>query len=94
MTAAERPGAAAGRGLPSAGVRYALALAPADVGARVVVRRRLRDGQYGDVLGELMSWPEDASGEVVVRDRHGVVHRIGSADVVAGKRVPAPPPRR
>ena len=80
--------------LPSAGVRYALDLAPADAGRRVVVRRRLADGQYGDVLGELESWPEDASGEVVVRDRHDVVHRVPRADVVAAKRVPPPPARR
>jgi hypothetical protein len=75
-------------------VRYALALAPADVGSRVVVRRRLPDGQYGDVLGELEGWPEDASGEVVVRDRHDVVHRIRRQDVVAAKRVPPAPARR
>ena len=90
MTAAERPGAA----LPAAGVRYALDLTAADVGARVVVRRRLPDGQYGDVLGGLEAWPEDASGQLVVRDRHGVAHRIRRADVVAAKRVPPPPARR
>jgi hypothetical protein len=80
--------------VPSVGVRYALALAPADVGSRVVVRRRLPDGQYSDVLGELEGWPEDAAGEVVVRDRHAVVHRIRRADVVAAKRVPSAPARR
>ena len=80
--------------MPSVGVRYALALAPADVGSRVVVRRRLPDGQYGDVLGVLERWPEDASGEVVVRDRHALAHRIRREDVVAAKRVPAAPARR
>jgi hypothetical protein len=71
-------------------VRYALSLGPADVGARVVVRRRLPEGRYGDVLGELLSW----GAEVVVRDRHGVRHAMAVEDVVAGKRVPPPPERR
>jgi hypothetical protein len=65
-------------------------LGPEDVGARVVVRRRLPDGQYGDVLGELESWAQT----VVVRDRHGVPHEVARADVVLGKRVPPAPPRR
>jgi hypothetical protein len=69
-----------------AGVR----LGPADVGARVVVRRRLAEGQYGDVLGELLAW----SAEVVVRDRHGVTHAIAKHDVVLGKRIPPAPERR
>lgn len=73
-----------------AGVAYVLALTAADVGARVVVRRRLADGQYGDVLGELRAWDE----QVVVRDRHGVDHAVPRADVVAGKRVPPAPERR
>ena len=71
-------------------MRYALSLGPDDVGARVVVRRRLPDGQYGDVLGELVTW----SDEVVVRDRHGAEHSCARADVVAGKRIPPPPARR
>ena len=65
-------------------------LGPADVGARVVVRRRLPDGLLGDVLGELLTW----SDEVVVRDRHGQLVRIARTDVVLGKRVPPAPPRR
>ena len=75
MTSAER-----------AGVR----LGPEDVGARVVVRRRLPEGQYGDVLGELVAW----SSEVVVEDRHGVLVRFPLVDVVLGKRVPPAPARR
>ena len=71
-------------------MRYEQALGPADVGARVMVRRRLPDGLYGDVLGELVSW----TSTVVVRDRHGVSHDIEVADVVAGKRIPPPPARR
>lgn len=69
-----------------AGVR----LGAADVGARVVVRRRLPDGQYGDVLGHLEQW----SDEVVVRDRHGELVRFPLTDVVLGKRVPPAPARR
>lgn len=69
-----------------AGVR----LGPADVGARVVVRRRLPEGQYGDVLGVLVTW----SDEVVVQDRHGALVRFALADVVLGKRIPPPPARR
>jgi hypothetical protein len=65
-------------------------LGPADVGARVVVRRRLPGGQYGDVLGELVTW----SDEVCVRDRHGVLVRFPLADVVLGKQVPPAPARR
>jgi hypothetical protein len=90
VAAAQRPEA----DLPSPGVRYALSLTPADVGSRVVVRRRLPDGQDGDVLGELLSWPEGASGEVVVRDRHAVAHRMRREDVLAAKRVPPAPSRR
>ena len=71
-------------------MRYERSLGPADVGARVMVRRRLPDGQYGDVLGQLESW----SSTVVVRDRHGVAHAMAEADVVAGKRIPPPPARR
>ena len=69
---------------------YARALSAADVGARVVVRRRLPDGKLGDLLGELLAW----GAAVVVRDRHGVEHVGDRADVVAGKPVPPAPARR
>ncbi len=65
-------------------------LGPADVGARVVVRRRLPDGMLGDVLGDLVAWAP----EVVVRDRDGALVRFPLADVVLGKRIPPPPVRR
>lgn len=65
-------------------------LGPGDVGARVVVRRRLPEGGYGDLLGELESWGE----QVVLRDRQGVTHTVARADVVLGKRVPPAPERR
>ncbi len=76
MTTAEPPGA-----------QYAQRLGPADLGARVVVRRRLPDGLLGDLLGELLRWDD----VVVVRDRTGVEHDVARADVVAAKRVPPPP---
>lgn len=72
------------------GVRYEQSLTAADVGCRVMVRRRLPEGGYGDVLGTLESWDE----EVTVRDRHGVTHAMPRADLVAGKRIPPPPARR
>ena len=80
MSAADQPG-----------VTYSLSLGPSDVGARVVVRRRLEGGGLGDLLGELRRWDAD---EVVVRDRHGTDHGVRPADVVAGKRVPPAPARR
>lgn len=80
MSAADQPG-----------VRYSSSLGPGDVGARVVVRRRLAEGGLGDLLGELLRWDDEA---VVVRDRHGAEHLVRPADVVAGKRVPPAPARR
>jgi hypothetical protein len=67
-----------------------MSLTEDDVGARVVVRRRLPDGSAGDLLGELLQWAD----EVVVRDRAGVSHAVRRSDVVDAKRVPAPPARR
>jgi hypothetical protein len=72
------------------GVRFELSAGPGDVGHRVVVRRRLAGGGYGDVLGELVRW----SDAVVVRDRHGVEQVTAIDEVVAAKRVPPPPARR
>ena len=65
-------------------------LGPGDVGARVVLRRRLVDGGYGDLLGHLEAWGD----EVVVRDRHGVEHAVVRDEIVLGKRVPPAPERR
>ena len=72
-------------------MRYARTAGPADVGLRVVVRRRLDDGRYTDLLGELLHWDEQ---EVRVRDRHGQEHTVRTSDVVAAKRVPPPPTPR
>ena len=70
---------------------YVVRLTPADVGARVVVRRRLTAGGSGDLLGVLERWDDEL---VVVRDRRGETHDVRPADVVAGKRVPPAPARR
>ena len=80
MTTAEPPGA-----------RLALSAGPSDVGSRVVVRRRLPEGGFGDVLGELLRWDDDV---VVVRDRTGAERCCARVDVVAAKRVPPPPAGR
>jgi hypothetical protein len=64
---------------------------PGDAGVRVSLRRRLPEGGYGDVLGDLVSW---ASGVVTVRRRDGSEVAVPEADVVAAKRVPPPPERR
>ena len=66
-------------------------IGPADVGARVVVRRTLPEGGFGDLLGELVRWDDEV---VEVLDRHGAPHRVQRADVVAAKPVPDPPARR
>ena len=61
-----------------------------EVGHRVVVRRRLDDGRATDVLGELISFDDDA---LVVRTERGEEHRIRRADVEAGKRIGPRPAR-
>ena len=60
------------------------------VGTRVVVRRRLADGGYADVLGDLL---EVGPAGVVVATRRGPV-RVAAADIALGKPVPPPPARR
>ncbi len=78
MTTAEPPGP------------YEVRLTADDVGARVVVRRRLAEGGHGDLLGALVRWDD----EVVVRDRSGALRSAARGDVVAAKRVPPAPARR
>ena len=64
------------------------ALGPADVGSRVSLRRRLPEGSYGDVVGELLSWE---AGRLVVRRRDGTEVSVDEGLVVAGRVVPADP---
>ncbi|WP_020580260.1 hypothetical protein [Actinopolymorpha alba] len=70
-------------------------LSVADVGRRVVVRRRLGFENdrpvYGDVLGILESW---TGGRLRIRRRDGELVEVAERDVVAGKPVPPPPERR
>ena len=77
---------------PRLGAVLEVRIGPADVGARVSLRRRLRDGRsgLGDVVGELLSWQD---GALVVRPRTGPDVRVDEADVVAAKRVPPAPQR-
>ena len=60
------------------------------VGVRVVVRRRLAEGGYSDVLGELLA---TGPAGVRVRTRKGDVD-VPSAEIAVGKIVPPPPPPR
>ncbi|HWS58975.1 MAG TPA: hypothetical protein VN257_10575 [Actinotalea sp.] len=60
------------------------------VGVRVVVRRRLAEGGYSDVLGELLATDDEG---VQVRTRHGDV-RVAAAEIAVGKIVPPAPERR
>ena len=60
------------------------------VGVRVVVRRRLPDGVFGDVLGDLLATGPDG---VLVRTRRGDV-RVDAAEIAVGKIVPPARPRR
>ncbi|WP_250443336.1 hypothetical protein [Actinotalea sp. C106] len=62
-----------------------------EVGQRVVVRRRLAEGGFTDVLGELVRCAPDA---LVVRTRRGEV-LVPTEEIALGKLVPpAPAPRR
>ena len=65
-------------------MRYVTTAGPADVGARVVLRRRLPEGGLGDVLGHVESWSD---GVVRIRTRTGEVE-VAEVDLVAAKRVP------
>ncbi|MCO6006573.1 hypothetical protein NE236_16430 [Actinoallomurus purpureus] len=76
---------------PRFSARYVIAIAPSDIGRRVSIRRRLPSGGYSDVVGELQGW---ADGRLTVRRRDGSVAEVAEAELVAGKVVPPPPPRR
>lgn len=76
------------------GARLRVAITPDDVGSRVSVRvRDDADGRQGfrDVVGQLESWTE---GHLQIRRRDGEMVAVSAAALVAGKVVPAPPPRR
>ncbi|MCV2396421.1 hypothetical protein OEB99_19085 [Actinotalea sp. M2MS4P-6] len=56
------------------------------LGAKVMVRRRLPDGGYSDVVGLLVERDED---HVLVHGRRGEV-RVPAAEIAIGKVVPPP----
>ena len=60
------------------------------VGSRVVVRRRLAEGGYSDVLGDLLANTDEG---VRVLTRRGEVS-VPAAEIAIGKLVPPAPPRR
>lgn len=70
-------------------------LTAADVGRRVSLRRVVggtpRRPEFGDVLGELLSFGAEA---LTVRRRSGEIVEVRLASVVAGKVVPPAPARR
>jgi GNAT superfamily N-acetyltransferase len=76
-------------------VRVAQRVGPAQVGQRVVLRRRLPDGSAGDLLGDLIRWDDESADHplVTVRTRAGEV-TVAAADVLGGKPVPPAPRRR
>lgn len=80
-------------------VRVARRVGPAQVGTRVVLRRRLPDGGVGDLLGDLVRWDDEADAGggdepgVTVRTRAGEV-TVAVRDVLGGKPVPPAPARR
>lgn len=60
------------------------------IGARVVVRRRLAEGGFSDVLGAVLTCDDDG---VRIDTRQGPVH-VPAADIAVGKLIPPAPPRR
>lgn len=72
-------------------MRYTVDVGPADVGARVVLRRALPDGRATDVLGVVERWDD---GTVAVRRRDGVLVEVPEDALLAAKRIPPPPVRR
>jgi hypothetical protein len=72
-------------------VRFTRDVGPGDSSVRISLRRRLPDGGYGDVLGDLMSWSD---GVVIIVRRDGSQVTVAEDDVVAAKRIPPPPVRR
>ena len=75
----------------------ALRLSPADIGSRIVVRRRLgapdpaTGAHLTDVLGVLEQW---SGGLLVIRLADGSLAEIDEATVRAARVVPPSPPRR
>ncbi len=73
-------------------VVYVVRITLADVGARVVIRRRIAGPvPLTDVIGTLQSW---TAGVLTVVDANGEVTSVTEGDLVAAKVVPPRPDRR
>ena len=72
-------------------MKFAVEVGPGDAGVRISLRRRLPEGGFTDVLGDLLSW---SGGLVRIARRDGSIVEVDAAEVVAAKRIPPPPVRR
>jgi hypothetical protein len=76
--------------------RLEVRITPADVGSRVSVRSRIAPDGPGapsttDTLGYLLAWSND---ELRIQRRDGQIVSLATADLLAGKVLPGPPPQR
>ena len=76
--------------------RLEVRITPADVGSRVSVRSRIAREHPSapsttDTLGYLLAWTDD---ELQIQRRNGEIVRVATADLLAGKVLPGPPPQR
>lgn len=66
-----------------------------DVGRRVSVRHRLRDGTVTDTVGRLTSWPlctqRPSRGALVIVERDGTGHEIPVDAVLSSRVIPTHP---
>ena len=63
---------------------YRVAITPADVGARITLRRTLPEG-VGDVVGELLSW---TAGTLTIRTRRRGDVEVAESTLLAARRIP------
>ena len=70
-------------------------ISPADVGQRVSVRSRLPQAKGGlsmtDTVGRLLAWTD---GMLHIERRNGERAEVAERDLLAGKVLAEPPPRR
>ncbi|WP_049562196.1 putative acetyltransferase [Nonomuraea sp. SBT364] len=69
--------------------RLVITISVADIGARITTRRRVPGG-FRDAVGVLESWE---GGVLRIRKRDGTLVEISEETLVAGRVVPAAPPR-
>ncbi|MEU4576758.1 hypothetical protein ACBI99_28995 [Nonomuraea sp. ATR24] len=69
--------------------RLVITISAADIGARITTRRKVPGG-FRDAVGILESWE---GGVLRVRKRDGTLVEISEETLVAGRVVPAAPPR-